>query len=613
MSFAGGSSYKTGVEMAWRWLTRNDIRGIFLDVQRYIQTEQIMPYINVTQMAVQKRKRYEEQEIQSVPRKKSNTRRGEASTKDKARAKKSRESSIDINDTEEEILNLESQITASRKYLNNITALLSFTQNEETEDETRMLAAIALCRVFSRLFTDGSLNQGKHNSKEERTVVQWLCVKYHSYVQTLLGLLVQDDPARQTSTFVLIMQLLKGEVIQMKAQDDFSWNSGIFRSLLSALLSAEKPGVILRELVDKYVNVYGDIRFYLFQIIERLLMDAENDGDRKEKFRANALEILSAIKPIKESDQSLERSYGEAPQAQNKRVQSLVSQKKQAQIAWLRLLSTGLGKDQRKRVLTIMSSNIVPWFIKVELLMDFLTDSYDTGGATSLLALSGLFDLIQEKNLDYPSFYPKLYSLLNEDLIYSKHRSRFFRLLDTFMASTHLPAALVASFIKRLSRLALHGPPAAIVVIVPWIYNMLKTHPACTFMIHRETPDELSRRDLEENGMDDPFDMSLGDPMETGALESSLWEIETLQSHYHPNVATLAKIISEQFTKKSYNLEDFLDHSYTGLIESELQKEMKKMPVIEFDIPKRIFMETDTELNRLGSLVNMAMKQSCSV
>jgi U3 small nucleolar RNA-associated protein 19 len=52
------------------------------------------------------------------------------------------------------------------------------------------------------------------------------------------------------------------------------------------------------------------------------------------------------------------------------------------------------------------------------------------------------------------------------------------------------------------------------------------------------------------------------DPMRTRALESSLWEIETLQSHYHPNVATLAKIISEQFTKQQYNLEDFLDHSY---------------------------------------------------
>ena len=229
------------------------------------------------------------------------------------------------------------------------------------------------------------------------------------------------------------------------------------------------------------------------------------------------------------------------------------------------LLRCGLNKEQRKSVLGIMTQRVVPWFVKIELLMDFLTDSYNVGGATSLVALSGLFYLIQEKNLDYPSFYRKLYSLLDSGLLYSKHRSRFFRLLDTFMSSTHLPAALVASFIKRLSRLALHGPPAGIVVVVPWVYNMLKKHRTCTFVIHREVRDPTASRELEDQGMDDPFDMQEEDPMATGALESSLWEIETLQSHYHPNVATLAKIISEQFTKESYNLEDFLDHSYAGV------------------------------------------------
>jgi U3 small nucleolar RNA-associated protein 19 len=82
-------------------------------------------------------------------------------------------------------------------------------------------------------------------------------------------------------------------------------------------------------------------------------------------------------------------------------------------------------------------------------------------------------------------------------------------------------------------------------------------------MMHRETRDPNAKRRLEEEGMDDPFDMDEEDPMFTDAIESSLWEIETLQNHYHPNVATLTKIISEQFTKRSYNLEDFLDHSYT--------------------------------------------------
>lgn len=228
------------------------------------------------------------------------------------------------------------------------------------------------------------------------------------------------------------------------------------------------------------------------------------------------------------------------------------------------------NNDQRKRLLAIVSTVIAPWFTQPELLSDFLTTCYNAGGSMSLLALSGVFYLIKERNLDYPSFYPKLYSLLNRDILHSKHRSRFFRLLDTFLASTHLPAALVASFLKRLSRLTLNAPPSAIAFVVPWIYNMLKRHPLCTFMVHRETRDSEAKSRLQEQGVEDVFLPEEADPMETKAIESSLWELVQLQSHYHPNIATVAKIISEQFTKQSYNMEDFLDHSYASVRSNSL-------------------------------------------
>ena len=271
------------------------------------------------------------------------------------------------------------------------------------------------------------------------------------------------------------------------------------------------------------------------------------------------------------------------------------------------LLRQDLGKEQRGNILGLMSHRIAPWFLKVELLMDFLTDSFNLGGSTSLLSLSGLFYLIQHKNLDYPQFYPKLYSLLDSKILHSKHRSRFLRLLDTFLASTHLPAALVASFVKRLARISLFAPPSGIVIVVPWIYNLLKSHPRCTFMIHRN-----GEVDQIEETWGDPFRQEEPDPMETDALESSLWEIQMLQSHYHPNVATIAKIISEQFTKQAYNLEDFLDHSYgtvsvfggfgmleiadrSQMLDAELSKDIKKPPEVEFEIPKRIFMKQDAD------------------
>ena len=239
--------------------------------------------------------------------------------------------------------------------------------------------------------------------------------------------------------------------------------------------------------------------------------------------------------------------------------------KRAAQDAWVSILGSKMSKAQRKLLLSLMDSRIVPWFQKAEILMDFLTDSFDSGGSTSLMALSGLFHLMRERNLDYPYFYQKLYSLLDTSILHSKHRSRIFRLLDTFLSSTHLPVALVASFIKRLSRLCLYAPPSSTVFTAPWIYNLLRNHPSCTFMIHREPGKANSCVEKESGTFEDSFEINQRDPMLTRAIESSLWEIKTLQNHYHPNVATIARIISEPFTKQAYNLEDFLDHSYDSV------------------------------------------------
>jgi U3 small nucleolar RNA-associated protein 19 len=69
--------------------------------------------------------------------------------------------------------------------------------------------------------------------------------------------------------------------------------------------------------------------------------------------------------------------------------------------------------------------------------------------------------------------------------LHSKYRARFFRLLDTFLRSTLLSSALVASFIKRLSRLALTAPPAGVIIVVPFVYNLFKRHKGCMVMLQR--------------------------------------------------------------------------------------------------------------------------------
>lgn len=510
-------------------------------------------------------------------------------------------------DPQAAILLLETQILESRRNYNNITTLISTIKQKDAKEETVVFTVVALCRIFCRLMTAGCFVKSKGTLGAEIVIIQWLKERYQEYVDILLvDFLRSDTTSKQNIAFTLLMRLIKQE---SKGEGEYSWRKGLLASLVEVLLLLPEDNPIRQEYAEKYMKTYDDLRFYTLQSIAACFT-GDHDSATQELITANSTSLLSTLDKPPESSDALGTFYGQRPAQQKHQLYSVTAHKRQAQEAWLATLRSGLSKDQRKVVLGIFTSQIAPWFLQVEMLMDFLTDSFDVGGSTSLLALSGLFYLIQEKNLDYPSFYHKLYSLLDTGLLHSKHRSRFFRLLETFMSSTHLPAALVASFIKRLSRLALHGPPAGIVAVVPWIYNMFKRHPTCTFMIHREIRDPDERKDLEEEGMDDPFDMEEEDPMQTGAIESSLWEIETLQSHYHPNVATLAKIISEQFTKRSYNLEDFLDQSYTVILNTELGKELKKTPVVEYEIPKRIFTASDTELGPLGVLMTKVYELS---
>ncbi|KAI1470416.1 CBF-domain-containing protein [Daldinia caldariorum] len=524
--------------------------------------------------------------------------------------KRTKAKDSDERDPQAEILQLENEIIESKKNYNNITTLLELAQEDGDDDsnDSTQLAMVSLCRVFLRLFASGNLARRNGQSEKDIVVVQWLKQRLSDYKQIIISELRQEDTA--STALTLAMRILQAEGKHTNDKDEYNFPKAFLRNVVEALILSESEDV-RDEFCEKFLGEYADIRFYTFKALKDILSE-EHSVSSKEALFDNAFGLLSFFEDIPSSVEEMGEFYIDAPKKKSYPVTSLNQQKKQAQEAWVALLDLGLNRDQRKKVLQIVTRSIAPWFVKPELLMDFLTDSYNSGGAVSLLALSGVFYLIQERNLDYPSFYRKLYSLLDANILHSKHRSRFFRLLDTFLSSTHLPAVLVASFIKRITRLCLNAPPAAIVVVIPWIYNLFKKHPLCTFMMHRVPRSPEEKEALENEGMADPFIPDEEDPMETRAIDSCLWEVVQLQSHYHPNVATIAKIVSEQFTKQSYNLEDFLDHSYSSvsehLLDAELSKQVKKAPVVEFMIPKRVFLPQDldsgVEDNLLAKLWN---------
>lgn len=159
-----------------------------------------------------------------------------------------------------------------------------------------------------------------------------------------------------------------------------------------------------------------------------------------------------------------------------------------------------------------------------------------------------------------------------------------------------------------MSRLSLSAPPPAIIMVIPFTYNILKKHPALMVMIHNtDVEDEYTGKlsffrepttykhrcrarrtkffmicsfflsmlsaSFTHSVTNihvrvailiciDPFLSAEPNPTVTRALESSLWELASHRSHYHATVSTLCKIFTEPFTKPNYPLEDFLDHTY---------------------------------------------------
>ncbi len=58
------------------------------------------------------------------------------------------------------------------------------------------------------------------------------------------------------------------------------------------------------------------------------------------------------------------------------------------------------------------------------------------------------------------------------------------------LASSHLPVYLVAAFAKRLARLALTAPPTALLIVLPFIYNLIRRHPSCRVLIHKPSTED---------------------------------------------------------------------------------------------------------------------------
>uniref|UniRef100_A0A6M2DVY6 Putative nucleolar protein n=1 Tax=Xenopsylla cheopis TaxID=163159 RepID=A0A6M2DVY6_XENCH len=224
-------------------------------------------------------------------------------------------------------------------------------------------------------------------------------------------------------------------------------------------------------------------------------------------------------------------------------------------------------KTTHRLLLVVLLERVLPYLDKPILLTDFLMDSLDVGGPISLLALQGVFTLIQEHNLDYPNIFTKLYSMFEPEIFHTKYKARLFYLSDIFLSSTHLPEHLVAAFAKRLARLALIAPPQDIIVILYFIGNLMVRHPSLKRLINHPSGAQIQT---------DPYIMDERDPTKSQAMDSSLWEISTLQSHCLPSIAQAANFIAQPLPSIEWDLSNVLENTEDDIFDKEIKKRGKE-------------------------------------
>lgn len=504
----------------------------------------------------------------------------------------------------EELTNLSKEIDESLKFNNLVPLLEQFkliktklieSIDPDVESTARKLSLL-LYRNFNKI-NDEIISNGNgvksSTSEDKKMIIKWLLEKYTTFKDIIYGF-IEDKLAGSTSLQLDLLDIILN-FIRLESQRKSSTSQVVFfptqsyKSLTESILNSKNGEIlfdgttdnfIVLEFLDKFQK-YWDLQFYFFNNLSEVLNEWKQEKSEKDLqlIFANFLTVLR--KGLLFNEKTLEEEpLWIAPNKEGKLPSSLYKHtlfKSQFQKSVIAMLSYPLLQEQYKSVLTILHKRIIPYMSQPQSLMDFLTDCYDLTDdlIVPILALNSLYELMKNYNLEYPDFYSKLYSLLTPELLYTKYRSRFFRLCDLFLSSTHLSANLVASFIKKLARISLAASASGVVIIIPFIYNLLKRHPTCMIMLHKEDT---------ESGYQDPFNSEEKNPLHTEAIKSSLWELDTLMTHYHPNVATLAKIFGEPFRKPSYNMEDFLDWSYNSLLQSEYDRKFKdKNSALEFE------------------------------
>jgi U3 small nucleolar RNA-associated protein 19 len=491
---------------------------------------------------------------------------------------------------------LAAHVGSSRRHANDLNELLALC----SADEPRVaLAAVQSCRaLFDAWAISGDLVVfgGKEEAAEaasDATSVyrKWVCTKYAAWLDALGVLVARHDhmgvrlPALDT-----LLHMARTEAVRLTREGEAATAMlareegalGVACAALSACASLEPA--LLAHLKRGYLLQYCDVSYYVTQHVARLAVRLAARNRCTPAKCARLLDLLILLRPpagdfdpaltrflalAEPADETAAADGQNADAKKRKRPTGKGSEGARArpadatrllgakvhrlafQAAWLALLKLPLARADVRRVLARCEDKIIPFLPRPLQLASWVLSAYSNGGLVALMALTALHALMQTHNLECPEFFPKLYALLDARALACAYRERFFLMAELFLGSALLPAYMTAAFVKRLARLALTAAPDGAQICLALALNLLIRHPELSVLVHRahDAPANLaaprgadgrSRAAERPAGETDPYRPDEPLPELSGALDSSLWEVETLRSHFLPAVAQIA-------------------------------------------------------------------------
>ncbi|KAH8368306.1 hypothetical protein KR084_009873 [Drosophila pseudotakahashii] len=406
-----------------------------------------------------------------------------------------------------------------------------------------------------------------------------------TWLLLLENLLVDSE---SPAALKVCMQLIKVEA-KHPVEPKKGWPTHRIRDILRTLLNAEETPTNALTNYGKYCKNLDVLEITLKQLLGQV---PEEDF---KNIPIKAMNFLAIANLLDFGKTVLNTADYHVESAKSKKF-NLEANSKRLNDLWLAIMAKCSGVDERlhRQILVVLLERVINHLDDPIQLTDFLMDSlHQFDGPIALLALQGIFTLMQKQNITYPDVYEKLYNMFYPRMFFNKYKARLFYLADIFLTSTHLPENLVAAFVKRLARLALQSPTEDAVIMIRFVCNLLLRHTGLQKLIRgSHAAEEVS----------DPYNETETDPVKSEAINSSLWEIALLQKHVVPEVANAARFINSSLPIMEFDLAPLLDRKECNIFDDELQSKAKQF-ALNYERPATLALPKNEFVTKYWDLI----------